>query len=54
MSNLANLNESDLAPEMIDNALISLDRPPFYGKVIFAAGRNNPERNIATGQFVHL
>src|SRR5687767_6484551 len=53
VTDLSNLDEEDPAAKMIDDSLVSPPVPPFDGEVEFAARIDDPERQVAAGQFVH-
>src|SRR5262249_33055617 len=50
---VADLNEKDLLPEVIDHRLETTEVPPFNGEIILAARDDNPKRNGPTGQLLN-
>jgi hypothetical protein len=51
---MAHLDEQYSPLEAIHHGLIRLRLPPFYGDVILAPRRDNPERNILPRVFMNL
>src|SRR5271166_243433 len=53
VADLADLHELNAAPEMVDDALVALGRPPLDGNVMFAAGGHQPVGGILPGQLAN-
>jgi hypothetical protein len=43
---LANLNELDFTPEIVNDLLVSFRLPPFNSDIKFPSGHDNPERGV--------
>ena len=54
MSIFTDLNELNLAAEMIDDFLIAFVLPPLDSYVLLATGGDNPERSIPPRYLMHL
>src|SRR5262245_34088673 len=54
MAVIAYLDELDSSPKVIHYLLIPTSIPPFDGKVVLAAGSEDPKRNFLSGQFPDL
>ena len=50
----ANLDELDLASEMVHYLLVSFRVPPLNRQIVLPSCRDNPERGILAGDFVDL
>jgi len=51
---VADLYEQNPASKVIDDLLVAFARPPLDGQVMFAAGGDNPEWRVLSGQLMHL
>src|SRR5581483_1100930 len=54
MAQFAHLHELNLASQPMDNLLVPSTLPPLDRNIEFAAGGNDPKRNIAPCDFSHL
>src|SRR4051812_39282158 len=53
MAQFTPLHEKDFAAKKVDDLFIAPPIPPFDGEIKFAAGVDNPKRNIAASQFMY-